>query len=140
MMVRHKSKTVASLLSVAVGSLGFHRLYLHGRKDLWAWIYLCTTAVYIGIVAIDWRNGSLSTSVPVLFPLPVFIAAIEALVIGLTDDMKWDRKHNAQSGTRSRSGWPLAVLLVVVLLCTFTAFIASLARATDLFLTGGSFG
>lgn len=136
----HKSKTIASVLSALIGMLGIHRFYLFGRNDVGAWIYLAASLVYLNIAVYSWSDPSLAMRVACLFPLGAFIAAVEALVIGLTDDAKWDQRHNAQSMTQSRSGWPLIVVLVLAMATAFTALVASLARATDLLYTGGAFG
>ena len=37
--MRNRSKTLATWLAVVGGSLGLHRFYLHGAKDVWAWLH-----------------------------------------------------------------------------------------------------
>jgi hypothetical protein len=140
MNARHKSKTIATALSALVGMLGLHRFYLFGCKDVAGWIYLAASLVYLNIAVHFWSGPSLATRVACLFPLTAFIAAVEALVIGLTEDTKWDQRHNACSLGQSRSGWPLIIVLVLTMATGFTALVASLARATDLLYTGGAFG
>ena len=34
-----KSKTLATWIALALGSLGAHRFYLHGSRDRWAWLH-----------------------------------------------------------------------------------------------------
>lgn len=116
MTVSHKNKTLATLLAFLFGGLGAHRFYLYGKKDFWAWVHVAT------------------------FPLSVFAGFIEALVIGLTLDDKWDVQHNAGSSKQSRSGWPLAVLLVLTTGVGAVAIVFTLARTFDLLFTGGSYG
>lgn len=140
MRTEHRNKTTASLLSAFVGALGLHRFYLYGYKDIFGWGYLVGSAIYLIIYAASLVNGSLAMSVASLFPIPVFVAAIETFAIGLTDDAKWDQRHNTRSQAQSRSRWPLVVLLVLTLFILYTGFVASLARAVDLLYTGGSFG
>ncbi|HJV81968.1 TM2 domain-containing protein [Noviherbaspirillum sp.] len=116
MSTPHKNKTLAAFFASFFGGLGVHRFYLYGKKDIWAWVHL------------------------VLFPLSVFAGFIEALVIGLTPDEKWDALHNRDSGRQSDSGWPLAILLVLTFGGGAIAVIAAIARTFDLLFTGGAYG
>ncbi|RZI40661.1 TM2 domain-containing protein [Herbaspirillum sp. HC18] len=116
MTTSHKNKTLATFLAAFFGSLGFHRFYLYGKKDKWAWMHV------------------------LFFPLSVFAAFIEALVIGLTPDDKWDAAHNLGSGRQSDSGWPLVLLLVLTFGGGAIAVIAAIARTFDLLYTGGAYG
>ncbi|MDB5794851.1 MAG: hypothetical protein JWR25_1230 [Noviherbaspirillum sp.] len=115
-MAPHKNKTLATLLSAVLGGLGAHRFYLYGKKDKWAWVHIF------------------------FFPLSVYAGLIEALVLGLTPDEKWDALHNPASGRQSRSGWGLAILLVATVGFGAIAFIATLARIVDIAYTGGAYG
>lgn len=112
----HKNKTLATFLAAILGGLGAHRFYLFGKKDVWAWVHIA------------------------LFPLSVFAGFLEALVIGLTPDEKWDATHNAGSGMQSASGWLLIILLVLTFAGGAVAVIAAIARAFDLLYTGGAYG
>lgn len=115
-MKPHKNKTLTTFLAALFGGLGAHRFYLYGKKDGWAWVHLA------------------------LFPLSVFPGFIEALVIGLTPDEKWDATHNSGSGRKSESGWPLALVLVLTFGGGAIAVIAAIARTFDLLYTGGAYG
>lgn len=115
-MKPHKNKTFATFLASLLGGIGAHRFYLHGRTDRWAWLHV------------------------VLFPFSVFAGFIEALMIGLTPDEKWDERHNRESGRKSNSGWLLIILLVLTFGGGATAVIAALARTFDLLFTGGAYG
>lgn len=116
MAIRHKNKTLSTLLAALFGGLGAHRFYLHGKKDFWAWIHILA------------------------LPLSIFAGFIGALVIGLTPDEKWDAQHNPQSGRSSNSGWVVILMVIVTFALGSTALIATIARAFDLYLTGGAFG
>ncbi|WP_420476552.1 NINE protein [Noviherbaspirillum sp. ST9] len=116
MTTPHKNKTLATFLAAIFGGLGFHRFYLYGKKDVWAWVHA------------------------LLFPVSIFPAFIEALVIGLTPDEKWDAIHNKGSGRKSDSGWILVVLLVLTFGGGAIAIIAAIARTFDLLFTGGAYG
>lgn len=137
---RHKNKTLATLLAVALGGPGTHRFYLYGARDFWAWIYVCAFALFVCAIVLAQAPHPLAISLLALFPLSIFAGWIEGLIIGLTPDDKWDAQHNAGSQRLSASGWPVVTLLVLTFAGGFTAVILSMARATDLFLTGGAYG
>lgn len=136
----HKSKTRATLLAALFGGVGAHRFYLNGKRDFWAWNYVLAFGLFLCALSLLRTNHSLVIIVMALFPISIYAGLIEALIIGLTSDEKWDAKHNPHSGRKSESTWTIAVILVVAFALFFTALIASIARATDLYLTGGAFG
>ncbi|STQ93613.1 Uncharacterised protein [Janthinobacterium lividum] len=76
--------------------------------------------------------------------LPLTLSALggflEALVLGLMPDDKWDARYNAASGRASDTGWPLAVVLVATLMLGAGVLIATMARLFDLLYTGGAYG
>ena len=51
---RYRSKTTAAWLALLLGSLGAHRLYLHGLRDRRAWLYPLPTLV--GLAGIHDRH------------------------------------------------------------------------------------
>lgn len=115
-MTAHKNKTLATLLAFVFGGLGAHRFYLFGIRDIWGWVHV------------------------IFMPFAVYAGIIEALVIGLTPDEKWDDAHNRASGRQSHSRWPLALLLVLVTGIGAILVIGTLARTFDLLYTGGAYG
>jgi hypothetical protein len=134
----HKNKTLATLLALVLGVFGIHRFYLRGAVDRLGLLHLCSipaTGMVYGI-------GHAPNPFWVLLPLLVsaMTACLEALIIGLTPDEKWDARHNAGSGRQSASSWPLAVLLVVTMLVGTTMLIATMSRLFDLLYTGGAYG
>ncbi len=137
---KHKNKTLTTLLAVFLGGVGAHRFYLYGAKDFWAWNYVAAFILFASAVSLAQSPHTLVISIIALFPVSIFAGWIEAVVTGLTADAKWDAKHNAHSARKSASGWPLIVLLVLTFALGITTFIFCVARATDLFLTGGAFG
>lgn len=137
---KHKNKTLTTLLAVFLGGVGAHRFYLYGAKDFWAWNYVMAFILFACAAFLAQSPHTLVISIIALFPVSIFAGWIEAIVTGLTPDAKWDAKHNANSPRKSASGWPLIVLLVVTFALGITTFIFCVARATDLFLTGGAFG
>ena len=137
---KHKNKTLTALLAVFLGGVGAHRFYLYGSKDFLAWNYVMAFILFASAVFLAQSPHTLMISILALFPVSIFAGWIEAIVTGLTPDAKWDAKHNVGSQKESASGWPLIVLLVLTFALGFTTFIFCVARATDLFLTGGAFG
>lgn len=136
----HKNKTLATLLAALLGGVGAHRFYLHGARDFWAWNYVMAFVIFVCAQFLLPTHPSLLIIIAALFPLSIYAGLMEALVMGLTSDEKWDAKHNARSGRTTSSKWPIAVILVVSFALGFTGLIAGIARATDLFLTGGAYG
>lgn len=139
-MKRRINKTVATLLTTLTGFLGLHRFYMYGRRDFWGWVYLAGSVLYFFLVVGHMPETPFANNYFALFPLPIYVSVIESLVIGLTPDEKWDAKHNPHVLIPAQSAWPLAVILILTLFCGYTAFVTSIARASDLLYTSGSFG
>jgi hypothetical protein len=141
-MAKHKNKTLATALAFALGGLGAHRFYLHGGVDRIGLLHVCG----VPLTGLVYSLGHGPNPFFVLLPLIVSWLAsfIEALVIGLTPDERWDARwnegHIAAGGRGSRSRWPLAVLLVLTMLVGATGLIATIARLFDLLYTGGAYG
>ena len=132
----HKNKTLATALALTLGTLGAHRFYLHGGVDRIGLLHVSS----LPIAGLIFSNANGLNSFYALLPLLIsgIAAFIEALVIGLTPDDKWDARFNA--GSQSNSNWILAILLVTTLLVGATVLIATLARLFDLMYTGGAYG
>jgi TM2 domain-containing membrane protein YozV len=135
---RHKNKTIAALLAFLFGSLGLHRLYLGGWRDRWLWLHLTSLpAAWLVALAASDANGFYKL-------LPIIVSALagflEALVLGLTPDDKWDARHNPQSGRQSDTRWPVAVVLVASMMIGAGSLIATISRLFDLLYTGGAYG
>lgn len=138
MTIRHKNKTFACFLAAVFGGFGLHRLYLHGWKDFAGWAHFATVPLSLIWTFSRPEQALMFTALP--FILSVLSGLVEALVIGLTADDKWDVKHNCGSGKQSSSGWTLAVLLVLTFGTGAIAAIAAIARTFDLLFTGGAYG
>ncbi|NHZ41209.1 NINE protein [Massilia aquatica] len=138
MSTSHKNKTFATFLAVILGALGAHRFYLRGSLDKLGLLHMASLPV-AGLVYglapdANWFYQ--------ILPLVVSGLAgfIEALVIGLMPDEKFDAAFNPASGRQSASTWILALLLVCTMLVAASMGIATLARLNDLLYTGGSYG
>lgn len=137
MAVAHKNKTLAVLMALLLGGLGAHRFYLRGATDRLGLLHLCSlplTGILYGALKVH--------PFYLLLPLLVSVIAghIEALVLGLTSDEKWDASYNAGSGKPSRSNWLLPVLLVLTMMTGAVLLIGTIARLFDLLYTGGAYG
>jgi TM2 domain-containing membrane protein YozV len=137
----HKNKTVATLLAALLGGAGVHRFYLCGRRDGWAWLHFASLPLSaLGIVA----GTNLAPVYSIFLTAPLIVSALagllEALVLGLTPDAKWDLKYNAASGRHSTSTWPLALILALTLAVGMSALIFVMSRSFDLIFTGGAYG
>lgn len=138
MPTAHKNKTLATFLATFLGGLGLHRVYLYGWQDKWAWLHFASLPVSVLLALAAPDQPLMFTGSP--FVLSVLVGCIESLTIGITSDDRWDARFNRDSGRKSMSDWPLAVLLVLTVGTGATALIAAMARLADLFLTGGAFG
>ncbi|RDU97156.1 NINE protein [Trinickia dinghuensis] len=126
---RFRSKTLTALLAFLFGSLGAHRFYLYGRRDLFGWAHLIGLALGIpGVLLLiaTQRASVLGWALAVPGAVSLFAAFLAAIVYGLRPDEKWDAQFNAEQTNRSRSGWP--VIFVVI----FSLFIGALLLMTGL--------
>lgn len=137
-MARHKNKTFATLLASVFGGFGLHRFYLRGLRDFWGWAHLLTVPMSLPALWIEDVSQSALAAAP--FVISMLAGFLEALVIGLTADEKWDAIHNKTSGRLSSSGWPVVLLVVFTMGFGTIAMIAAMSRMFDLLLTGGSYG
>ena len=137
-MPLHKNKTFATALAFLLGGLGAHRFYLKGSTDRLGLLHVCSLPA-AGLV---YGLGRAPNPFYVLLPLIVswIVGFIEALVIGLTPDEKWDARYNAGSGRVSQSHWFVILLVVATMLVGATALIAAISRLFDLLYTGGAYG
>jgi hypothetical protein len=107
---RYRSKTVAAWLALLLGSLGAHRLYLHGLRDRRAWLYPVPTL--LGLAgALRMRNlgpeDGLSALLVPLLGVTLSIAMLAAIVIALTPDEKWDARYNPAQAVHSTAWGPV---------------------------------
>lgn len=124
-----RSKTWAAWLALALGTLGIHRIYLHGWRDPWAWLHPPLTAA--GIVGLErlQRIGQDDPLAWMLLPvlgLMISQAMLVAIVWGLTPDERWDARFNADLPP-SRSGWAVVFAVVLALLVGGTVLMGTIA-------------
>lgn len=134
----HKNKTFATLLAFLLGGIGAHRFYLRGVNDTWGWLHVASVPA-IGLVMAAAPQADIYFKL-----LPLFVSMLagflQALVLGLMSDAKWDATFNAGTGRGSNTRWPLAVILVATMLVGSGALIATISRLFDLLYTGGAYG
>ncbi len=134
----HKNKTLATLLALLLGSVGAHRFYLRGSLDRIGLAHVASLPL-CGLI-----YGVAPAANPFYLALPLLVSAIagfiEALVLGLLSDEKWDARYNAGSGRVSAASWPLALLLVATMLVGAVVVIGTISRLFDLLYTGGAYG
>ena len=134
----HKNKTFATFLALTLGSLGAHRFYLRGSVDKLGLLHVASLPV-AGLVyglapQADWFYKIL----PLL--LSAIAGFLQALIIGLTSDEKFDAAFNANSAKKSDSHWILALMLVVTMMGGMGVLIWTMSRLVDLMYTGGAYG
>lgn len=134
----HKNKTAATFLALILGGLGAHRFYLRGAVDKVGLLHLASVPIAGLVLGLAPGADGFYKVLPIM--LSYIVGFVEALVIGLLSDEKFDALYNAGSGRQSNARWPLAVILVTTMLLGTTAMIATIARLFDLLYTGGAYG
>lgn len=115
----YKSKTLAAWLALLLGTLGAHRLYLHGRRDFWAWLHpLPTLAGLVGVIRIRnlGQDDHLAWALAPLFGLMIAVATLSALLYALTPDEKWDASRNPGHPGRATAWGPVFAAIAALML------------------------
>jgi hypothetical protein len=120
MPFRHKA--FAALLAFLLGGLGVHRLYLGQRR--W-WLPLSITLLMIPLL-IGVRNWYQTPAFFVMM-LPILAGFIEALVIALTADEKFDARFNPDAGRTNQSRWDAVLVAIATLLVGTTILMTTIA-------------
>jgi hypothetical protein len=128
-----KNKTVATWLAFLGGSLGLHRFYLHGVRDVWAWAHAIPTA--LGWWGVDrmrtlGQDDTLSWWLLPWLGLVVAVTCLTAILYALTDTPRWNQRHNPQGPadhTAGTSNWLTIAALVFSLMLGTIALMATLA-------------
>ena len=141
MAIAHKNKTLAVFFAAVLGGAGTHRFYLRGARDPWGWLHLAAlAATLIGYVMAGSNDPVTALLVSLPVALSILAGSLQALILGLTPDEKWDAIHNPDSGWQTHSNWLLALILVLTLAIGMGGLIFVITRSADLFITGGSYG
>lgn len=129
---RFRSKTLTATLAFLFGSLGIHRFYLYGMRDLFGWAHVVGTLMGVPgalLLIATARTSALGWGLAVPGALSLLISLLTAIVYGLRPDQKWDTQFNAGANKQSRSGW--AVVFIVI----FSLFIGALLLMAGLAVT-----
>ncbi len=121
-MAKFRHKALAALLASLGGGLGLNRLYL-GQK-LW-WLPLAITALTLPLL-IGVRNWYQSPAFFLLM-IPVTAGFIQALVIALMPDERFDAAYNNASARKNRSGWDAVLVAIATLAGGAIALMATIA-------------
>jgi hypothetical protein len=127
--MRYKSKTLATWLALLGGSLGLHRLYLHGGRDVLAWLHPWPTLAGLAGVRRMLDLGQDDRLAWLLLPLLGLMlaqAALCAIVYGLTPDERWDARHNLGAPVHP-TAWGPVLGVIAALMIGATALMATIA-------------
>ena len=128
--MRNRSKTVATWLALVGGSLGLHRFYLHGGKDLWGWLHPLPTLLGLAGVLRMRGLGQDDHAAWLLIPLlgvMLSLGMLAAIIIGLTPDERWAQRHSDDGVTLEASGWLAIIGVVLALLIGGAVLMGTLA-------------
>ena len=128
-----KNKSLATWLSLLLGPLGLHRLYLFGWKDGFLWAHFFLTL--LGLLGLQrlMEFGVDDLLSWWLLPLLGFSIAwncLEALIFGLMSPEQWNRRFNPDAPESEPSGfthWFTVVAIVIALMVGTTALLSGLA-------------
>jgi len=117
-----RHKTLASWLALTGGVFGWHRLYLYGWQDAWAWAHAIPTA--LGLWGVDrvlshGQDDKLSWLLLPLLGLSIAVACLTAIVYALRTPEQWNTRHNpglAPDATPGRTQWLTIGALVLALM------------------------
>ena len=132
---RGKSKTLATWIALLGGSLGLHRFYLYGWRDLPGWCFPLPTllgAYGVYRARVFGLDDLLSWVLIPMLGLMLAGTMLRAIVIGLTQDDAWNARFNADS-VADRSGWLNVVGVVLALALGAAALMATLAFSAQRF-------
>ena len=130
--IRPKNKTVAVWLALIGGGFGWHRLYLHGWSDTWAWAHAIPTA--LGFWGVDrvltyGQDDRLSWLLLPLLGFSIAVACLTGIVYALQPADKWNAQYNPQLDAEAapgRTNWITIFALVFALMFGTIALMSSL--------------
>jgi TM2 domain-containing membrane protein YozV len=124
--MRFRHKAFAALLAFVAGALGAHRFYLGQRLG---WLPLAVTLAMLPLL-VGVRNWYQSPAFFVLM-VPVLTGFIEALVLALMPDERFDARFNPGGGRRNDSGWDAVLVAIVTLMVGTIVLMTTIALAVQ---------
>ncbi|HRO58750.1 MAG TPA: hypothetical protein PK177_06225 [Burkholderiaceae bacterium] len=109
----HRSKALAGALGLVLGWAGAHRLYLGWR--FW-WIYPVIAMPTMGLALATGGDAWFRHPGFLIAALVAVVAMLEAILICLTPDKKWDARHNPDSGIESNNRWAVVLIAIAALM------------------------
>jgi hypothetical protein len=134
-MSHYKSKSLATWIALLGGSLGLHRFYLHGWRDVPGWLHPWPTlAGWAGVqrVLAFGQDDRASWLLVPLLGLMVAQAMLCAIVYALTPDEQWDARHNPGQSVRP-TRWAPVLGAVAALLVGAGVLMATIAFGSQRF-------
>ena len=125
----YKSKTLATWLALIGGSVGLHRFYLHGFRDVPGWLFVVPSAVGLYGVQRMRHLGGDDHLAWVLIPflgVMLSIAMLSAIVYGLTPDEKWNARFNP-NGPDHQMNWATVIGVAAALIIGGGILMATIA-------------
>jgi hypothetical protein len=128
-----KNKTIAVWLAFVGGTLGLHRFYLYGFKDIWAWLLPIPTWLgWQGVMRVQnlGQDDKLSWLLLPLLGLSIALACGQAIYYGLQQKETWNRRHNPHLAVEHAAGqsqWLTIFAVALSLLIGMTALMSTLA-------------
>ncbi len=107
---RYLSKTLAAWLALLAGCAGLHRFYLRGLGDPWGWLHpvLALPGLW-GVLRMRelGQDDRLSWLLIPMLGVVISAAALQAIVIALTPDERWDATRNPGQPARATRWGPV---------------------------------
>ena len=134
-MQRPRSKLIATWAALIGGSLGLHRFYLHGWRDVWGWCSVPPTM--LGLVGLQRArqiglDDHMSWLLLPLLGLTLAAAMLAAIVYGLTPDDQWNARFSP-AGAASRTGGLTILGVILALALGAAALMATVAFSAQRF-------
>ncbi|MCM5569853.1 TM2 domain-containing protein [Burkholderiaceae bacterium FT117] len=124
----HLSKPLAGALALCFGWAGAHRLYLGSR--IW-WLYPAIAMPAMGLAIAAGGDAWFRHPGFFLASLVQLVAMLEAILISLTPDEKWDARRNPASGIASANRWAPVFVAILSLMLGATLMMSVLAIALE---------